>query len=420
MSRFFTATMMLFLLSVVPTVVSAQQTTPNTQLVDDLLQKNRQLQAQIDALEQQLATSNDRLTTHTATWRYDDDGFETLRREDVQGDLGHGDDHHGHDHHGHDHGAHRGHDHSGHGHGGYGSACDCCDLCCDPHFDCFLPYNAHHGGHGNCDLCDCGGGRHGNHPHGAGHDEHAHGPAYHHSINGYPILHSSRMEFFFVERHIHLRLLDVRGADDGEADELEFEAEIVYALNDRWVVIATAPYACVNPINGPSTNGLSDMKFGVRLMGYNGRYDGVLFGLDITTPTGDPSRDLGGGNTVLAPSVNWVHDFGRGTYFTNILAWEMGVDVDAPANTIVNDFAILHTFLGTADARCFRYLTPSLELNTEATINGTDSGRTVVDLTLGLTWVAGRENEMAVGWSSPLTGDRNFNDLWLFNFIKHL
>ena len=375
----------------------------SAQSVDELMRENRQLLAQIASLEQQMAANGVLPTARRTAWRYDDDDFERIPREEANDGHGH-------------------HDHNGHGHDGHanGDACNSCDSCwCEPHFDCLLPFPDHHGGHGACDPCGCNSCNHEGHSH-DGHEEHAYGPAYHHSVNGYPLLHSARTEFFFIERHVHIRLADVRGADGGQADELELEAELVYALNDRWVLIGTVPYASVNPMAGPSTDGFGDLKFGIRMIGYNGRYDGLLFGLDITTPTGDPDRDLGMGNTVLAPSVNWMHDYGQGTYLANVLTWEMGVDVDTPSDVVLHDFVFLHTFLGTADARHFRYFTPSIEFNTEATINGADSGRTVVDLTLGATWVVGEENEMAIGWSTPLTGDKNFDHLLLFNFIKHL
>jgi len=351
-----------------------------------------------------------------------------------------------HDHADHDHHHPGDHDHTGHDHDhGIDPHHDpyWSDQACEPHFDYILPFPDHHGGHGHCDLCRCrshgghcghagdghagdghaghGNAGHGNAGHGnAGHGHgHQHGPAYHHSIDGYPILHGARTEFFFVERHLHLRLADARGADGGEVDELEFEAELVYALNDRVVLIATMPLIHLNPADESSTTGIGDLEFGVRVMAYNGERDGWLFGLDVQTPTGDPDRDLGG-ETRLIPSANWVHDFGCGTYMFNVAAWEMPIDEDGPEDVFRHDFVLLHTFLHTADAACFRYLTPSLEINTEAVINGPNSGHAVVDATVGLTWLWGDENEISAGWSFPISGDRNFDNLFLLNFIRHL
>ncbi len=288
---------------------------------------------------------------------------------------------------------------------------------CEPHFDYSCPFKGHRGGHGHCDLCACSssfGGDGNGHEHG-----HAHGPAYHHSIDGYPLLHAPRTEFFFVERHLHFVLADTRDADDGEVDELEFEAEITYALNDRFVLIGAVPVIYLNPDTAPSTTGVGDLEFGLRLMAFNGERDGLLFGLNVTAPTGDPDRDLGG-DTLLLPSANWVHDFGCGTYMFNVVTWETPVGVDQPEDLFLYDFVLLHTFLGTHDARLFRYLTPSLEINTAAVINGPASGRTVVDATVGLTFVVGDESEVSLGWGVPLSGSRNFDHQFLFNFIKHL
>ena len=163
------------------------------------------------------------------------------------------------------------------------------------------------------------------------------------------MLHAARAEFFFIERHLHFRLADTHGADDGAVDELEFEAEILYALNDRVVLIATAPFVSIDPMAGDSTSGFGDLEFGFRFLAFNGRRDGVFFGLDVTAPTGDDDRDLGAGHTVLAPVASWVHDFGCGTYMFNTVAWEVPVDVEEVENTLRYDLALLHTFVETAD-----------------------------------------------------------------------
>lgn len=355
--------------------------------LDELRRENDRLMARIAHLERRLEQP------------MGDGGFDYVPRDDARGDH--------HDHHGHNH------------HGDHAADCDCYDPCCDPHFDYCLRYHDTHGGHGNCNLnryWSVNGG-HG-HDHGHGHDL-DYGPAYHHSIDGYPLLHSPRTEFIFIERHVHLVCADARGADGGDVDEFEFEAELVYALNDRWVVIGAVPVIHLNPDADPSTTGIGDMEFGVRFMAFNGERDGVLFGMNVTTPTGDGDRDLGG-TTAILPSAGWIHDFGCGNYVFNIVTWEIPIDVDAPEDVLLHDFVFSHTFLGTQDNRFFRYLTANFELNTEAVLNGVGSGSAVVDTTVGLTWVSGRDNEVSIGWSTPLSGDRNFNSLMLFNFIKHL
>ncbi len=356
MARIWTACVVLLLVGKASAVAAAS--------VEELLEENRMLRSRLTALQQQLSDPSD---------AFDD------------------------------------HDEHLHANGKHG--------CCVPHFDFCCPFEDHHGGHGNSDLCGCNYGKHRNgHGHHVGHE---YGPAYHHSIDGYPILHAARTEFFFVERHVHLRLVEARGSDGGEIDELEFEAELIYALNDRFVFIGAIPVIHLNPLFAPSTTGIGDLEFGLRMMAFNGERDGILFGLDVVTPTGDPDRDLGG-DTLLLPSANWVHDFGSGTYMFNVAAWEMPIDVDQPEDLFLYNFVLLHTFLGTEDAAFFRYLTPSFEINTEVIINGPAAGHGVVDATVGLTWLLADENEVSVGWSSPLSGDRNFDSQFLFNFIRHL
>ena len=43
----------------------------------------------------------------------------------------------------------------------------------------------------------------------------------------------------------------------------------------------------------------------------------------------------------------------------------------------------------------------------------------VVDFTAGVTWVVREEDEIALGWSFPVSGDRNFDNQFLVNYIRH-
>lgn len=329
---------------------------------------------------------------------------------------GHADGPHAHDEATHDHG----HDHdSGDSHGNaHGD-----DPCrCETKFERFCPFEDHHGGHGHSDLCGCcnghGIGEHGEHGHGDEHG-HEHGPGYHHSIEGYPLLHNARAEFFFIERHFHFVLADVRGADDGEVNELEFEAELLYAINDKVALIAAVPVISLDPVDGPGTSGIGDLEFGLRFLAFNGKRDGLFFGLNVTAATGDVDRDLSEGNATIEPVAAWAHDFGGGTYMYNTVTVGVPVSVDEPENSFRYDVALLHTLLETSHSRWFRYLTPSFEVNTETALNGPDSGRMVVDLTAGLTWVVREEDEIAIGWSFPIAGDRDFDDLFIVNYVLH-
>jgi len=358
---------------------------------EELVAENARLQAQLAALQ---AEHGDHEHGPAADAAHDDDHADEHAHQD-----------HAHSHcesgrHGHENGHCNGHDH------------------CHEHFDFCLPFEAHHGGHGDCDLCGCGG-AHGNGHSGHGHNGHEHGPAYHHSIEGYPLLHPTVAHFEFIERHINLSLADVDGADDGEVDELEFETEITYALSDRVIVGIGAPLVSINPIDGENTTGFGDLELSVHMLAFNGPRDGVLFGLSATVPTGDPDRDLGEGNTVLEPHATWVHDFGCGTHMFNVVAFEIPIEVDEAENELHHDFVIAQCLVGTADAAFFRYLTPSFEVNTTSTINGPESGRTVVNFTTGMAWIVTDANEMSVGWSFPVSGDRDFDNQFIAHYVRH-
>ena len=155
----------------------------SAQTRDELLHENAILRAQLAAMQLQVVGSQGAFHDHGEQWHEDD-----------------------------------GHDHSRESHHSQQHGCALTKDHCEPHFDYCLPFEDHHGGHGCCDLC--GSGDASGYNSNEDHHGHAHGPAYHHSIDGYPILHSARTEFFFIERHVHLRLADVRGTDGGEVERL--------------------------------------------------------------------------------------------------------------------------------------------------------------------------------------------------------
>ena len=249
--------------------------------------------------------------------------------------------------------------------------------------------------------------------HGRG-DPDEHGHAGHTSPDGYPYLHGIRTEIDFIERAFEFNLVHTNNADDGAVDELEFEAEVVYAFNNRTLFIVGTPLRSLNPISGPNTAGIGDLELGLQYLGFNGERSMLFGAVFMTVPTGDVDRDLGSGLTVIEPTILWLYDFGGGTYFQG--RFNLGIPLDAAlaANDFVYDSGLYHTFQSTENNRFFRYLTPALEFNGVTTLNGADSRQTILDVTTGVRWQRRDADEVGVGWSFPLTGRQGFeNQLWL-------
>jgi hypothetical protein len=254
--------------------------------------------------------------------------------------------------------------------------------------------------------------------HGRGVEE-SHGHAGHTSIEGYPFVHGIRTEIDFIERALEFDLVRTKGADNGMVDEWEFEAELVWAINNRTIIIVGAPLISLDPVVEPNTAGVGDMELGIQFLAFSGERDLLFFALNMSVPTGDPDRDLGAGHTVLEPTALWLHDFGGGTYFQSRFGWEVPISIENVGNDFRYDLGLYHTFVSTADWCAFRYLTPLIEVNGVTALNGTDSSQTVLDLTPGVRWVVRELDEVGVGWSFPVTGTENFDWQLLLSYRLH-
>lgn len=304
-----------------------------------------------------------------------------------------------HDHGAHDHSAHDhvgpAHNHAGHSHGGHGHTLH--GGSDHAHgFDTIHPYESHERG-----VFE------------------AYGHAGHTSIEGYPFVHGIRTEIDFIERALEWDLVPTRGADGGEVDELEFESELVWALNSRMVLIIGAPLISLNPDNDPNTAGVGDLELGFQFLAYGGENSLLFTALNMSVPTGDADRDLGSGHTKLEPTLLWLYDFRQGTYVQSRFGWEVPVSTTDVASEFRYDIGLFHTFLATRDWRMFRFFTPIVELNGVTQLNEDGHGTTVVDMTGGVRWLVRGSDEIGIGVSAPITGRQNFDEQVILSYRLH-
>ncbi len=340
-------------------VVMAFSSVGYAQTYDKLLSENEMLRHRIESpqthFEQHAKNSDDRYVA----WQ--DEGRD-------------------HDDHGHDH-FDDGHDHGQHG---------------QVSFDYVSPYESHSRG-----------------------DHDAHGHSGHTSVDGYPFLHGIRTEIDFIERALEFEIARAEGADDGMVDEMEFEVELIWPINNRTIIILGAPMAYLDPIAAPNASGFGDMEIGLQFQAFNGERDLIFFALFAGIPTGNDARDLGNGHTVLEPAAMWLHDFGSGTYFQSRFGWEIPVSTEDVGSEFRYDMGLYHTLLSTECSDHFRWLTAAFEVNGVSAINGPDSGETTVDLTTGVRWVVRELDEVGIGWSFPVSGTQGFENQLIFSYRRH-
>jgi hypothetical protein len=181
----------------------------------------------------------------------------------------------------------------------------------------------------------------------------------------------------------------------------------------------SVPYSFLNPNVGQNRNGFGDLSFGVQWLAFNGEYAQLSAGLSISTPTGDSEKGFGEGNASVEPILLWYYDLGEGNGLQTQFSIKSPLSVREPENEFSYNIGYSHTLASTKDCRYFRWLTPLIELNGSTLLNGPDYGRTVVDLTPGVRWFVGEENQMGVGMSFPITGDRNERYAVIVSYIAH-
>jgi hypothetical protein len=155
-------------------------------------------------------------------------------------------------------------------------------------------------------------------------NEHEHGHDHHHfdylrhfhhrheTAGRYPMFEMLRTDHAFIERKVRADFVHSANADGGEVNETEFEFEVFWAVNSRIAWFVEAPVILLDPVADPSTSGIGDLEAGFRFVAFDGEYDIVTFGLNVSTPTGDSDRNLGAGHTNLEPVFLWWHDIGCG------------------------------------------------------------------------------------------------------------
>ena len=162
-------------------------------------------------------------------------------------------------------------------------------------------------------------------------------PDRHASPHGTPYAHPFSFDPAFQDRDL---LVDYRpgyGFDDGNADEQEFEVEIEYALTKRLGMVLEVPYVGIDEHGQNFESGFGDMAAVGRLVLVDRPCLILSAHLEVEIPTGDEQRDLGRGETALAPTLTWWTDLGNWWTFQGQFGPEVGTES--------NETELLYRFL---------------------------------------------------------------------------
>lgn len=410
---------------------------------DDLVKENQELKVRVKALEDELKKTKEQPVLHDEK----KEGKHDHKHDDKDSD--------------HKHDEHKcGGDHKGHKHG--------CGEHPKDRFDFFRPFHSHcdheHDGddehedgheHGDADghkhehgaghehsngHKDCFDDNHGN-GHGNGHDHEGHDR--HESVAGYPFFHPLITDHAFIERKVEFQFFTTRNLDQGRFDETGFNAELFWALNNRIAFVAEVPLIYRNAkrssflesglleegtivegtgpetVSGGDATGIGDLEVGLRFVAFNSRSSLFTVGLNVLTPTGNQKLGLGEGHTALEPVILNLFDFGQGTVIQTEFGIEVPVDKNDPGAQFIYNVAIGQTFLRTANARFFQYLTPFVEFNGVTFLNGDQLHQTNFAVTPGLHWEKSDKHHFAFGGSIPVVGPRPYDCQILAQYIRH-
>jgi len=127
----------------------------------------------------------------------------------------------------------------------------------------------------------------------------------HANSRGTPFLHAFGVEPAFLERDV---ILDFRRTTSEHGREMEAEAEVEWAFTRRLGVVFEVPFLQVNEKGGQDHSGLGDLAIAPRALLVDSDEFLMSFNLAVSVETGDEDRDLGAGETLLAPSFSFWMD----------------------------------------------------------------------------------------------------------------
>ncbi len=249
----------------------------------------------------------------------------------------------------------------------------------------------------------------------------------HFSPLGAPYVHPFTMEppqmhqdIFFIYRYTSNT---IEGTDENEA-----ELHVDWALTNSLGIFVGIPFIGISDATGTHHQGLGDLEIAPRIMLIERDTFIASTNFFITVPTGDVSRDLGAGETVLAPLITTWHDLGN----WNTLYLNFGPQVGAVSGDTswIYGFSLSHAFEGFVLLRedleeheheePYRRHFPTgmtalyFEMAGETELSGDKN--TFIEVLPGISYVLAEHAELRFGVLFPVTRPHRFDTQYNFSF----
>jgi len=251
----------------------------------------------------------------------------------------------------------------------------------------------------------------------------------HFSRAGTPFVHP----FNFEPPQIHQDVFFIYRYSDNTiegSNEHESEFHLDWSLTKRLGVLIGVPLVGVEDSMGTQSVGIGDLEFALRAMLVERESFILATNFFVSTPTGDASRDLGAGETVLSPYLTSWHDLGD----WNTLLLNIGPDVGAKSGdtSLTYAFSLAHSWQGPVLLETDHghvhdhhgeehqlHFSPGmtsiyLEMTGETELTGDQ--RTFVELMPGFSYILTEHAEIRFGVLLPVSKTQRFDAQYFTSF----
>ena len=217
----------------------------------------------------------------------------------------------------------------------------------------------------------------------------------------------------------------------GGSDEFEAEPHVDWAFTKRLGILFASPLVGNRQPDGTQNVGPGDLEIAPRVMWIERDRFILASNFFITVPTGDATRDLGVGETTLAPFITTWHDLGD----WNSLVLNFGPEIGAESGdtSMIYSFSLAHSWLGESilgeeehieheeeggheHASHFKpgMRTIYLEMNGETQLDGAE--QTLIELLPGFSYVLAGSGELRFGVLFPVSEVKRFDRQYFASF----
>ncbi len=248
----------------------------------------------------------------------------------------------------------------------------------------------------------------------------------HFTESGTPFVHPFNFEPPQIHQDVFFLYKYTQNTLDGE-NEHESEVHIDWSLTKRLGFVIGAPLIGLEDVTGTQSAGIGDLEFAPRAMLINQEKFILAANLFMSFPTGDETRDLGAGETVMSPYLTTWHDLGN----WNTLLFNVGpnIGLETGMTSMSYAFSLTHSWLGRElieqdhdgdhDEGGHQHFPPGmttvyLEMTGESEFEGDKN--TFVEIMPGISYVLTESAELRLGVLLPVSDPQRFDAQYFTSF----